>query len=405
MHESDVLIIGAGPAGSVAANMLARRGFSVTVLERSHFPRFSIGESLLPQSMEFLDTAGLLPAARAAGFQYKNGAIVYANPRDTTTFDFRDKSCSGWNDTWQVERARFDKALADAASATGAQVRFGETITAIAINADESVLDTVDADGTTRQYRARFTLDASGAGRVLARHMSLVLPTQAPPRTALFTHVADHITTPDYDRCKILIGIHPEHQDVWYWLIPFRARASVGVVGPVEKILETGDELAALQGWIGAMPRFATLLADAQWDDKIRRIRGYAAEVSQLHGPGFALLGNAGGFLDPVFSSGVTVAMKSAVLASNLLIRQLDGETVDWDAGFERPLRAGYSVFRGFVDAWYRGDLQKIFFAREQRQSVRRQLCSILAGYVWNTDNPYTHRTDNRLRALAQHCS
>lgn len=403
MHDSDVLIIGAGPAGTVAATLLARQGFSVTVLERAVFPRFSIGESLLPQCMAFLETAGLLSAAEAARFQTKDGAIVTDGAR-STTFWFGDKSSPGWDDTWHVERARFDQVLAQAAIDAGVHIRFGEAITEAVIDAGRSVLRTRDADGAEREYHARFTLDASGAGRVLARQMSLDSPTGLAPRAALFTHAADRISAPDYDRCKILLGIHPGHDDIWYWLIPFPTRASIGVVGPVEKLRGADEASPRLHAWIDQMPLFAALLADAQWDSPAREMRGYAAAVSRLHGPGYALLGNAGGFVDPVFSSGVTVAMKSAVLAAGLLGRQLGGETVDWDSGFERPLRDGSEVFRAFIEAWYRGDLQKIFFAPRQPDSVRRHLCSILAGYVWDADNPYTHRTERRLTALAQAC-
>lgn len=403
MHDSDVLIIGAGPAGTVAATLLARQGFSVTVLERAVFPRFSIGESLLPQCMAFLDAAGLLAAAEGAGFQTKDGAIV-TNGARSTTFRFGEKSCPGWDDTWHVERARFDHVLAEAAIDAGVHIRFGEAITEAAIDAGRSVLRTRNADGTERDYHARFTLDASGAGRVLARQMSLDSPTGLAPRAALFTHAADRISAPDYDRRKILLGIHPRHDDIWYWLIPFPTRASIGVVGPVEKLGGAEEASPRLRAWIDQMPRFATLLADAQWDSPAREMRGYAASVSRLHGPGYALLGNAGGFVDPVFSSGVTVAMKSAVLAAGLLGRQLGGETADWDNGFERLLRDGSEVFRAFIEAWYRGDLQKIFFAPRQPDSVRKHLCSILAGYVWDADNPYTRRTESRLTALAQAC-
>src|SRR5699024_4674118 len=105
---------------------------------------------------------------------------------------------------------------------------------------------------------------------------------------------------------------------------------------------------------------------------------------------------------DPVFSSGVTVALKSAVLAVDLVPRELAGGTVGWDAEFQPPLRAGTTVFKGFVEAWYRGDLQKIFFSYKRAPAIYGHLCSILAGYVWDDQNPYTHRTDQRLTALAQ---
>lgn len=403
MRSSDVLIIGAGPAGTVAAAMLARRGVSVTVLERSVFPRFSIGESLLPQCMAFLEAAGLLSAVQGAGFQLKDGAVV-TDSDHATTLRFAEKSSPGWDYTWEVERARFDHLLADAAAEAGARLHFGETLTEAEIDAEGSVLRTSDADGGQHEYRARFTLDASGAGRVLPRRLGLDRPSRMPPRAAVFTHVEDRITAPDYDRCKFLLGIHPEHHDIWYWLIPFPTRASVGVVCPVEYMADDEPASARLRQRVAEMPLLAELLADAEWDTPVKEMRGYATSVEKLYGPGYALLGNAGEFLDPVFSSGVTLAMKSSVLAAELLSRQLRGEAVDWEAGFERPLREGAGVFGAFIDAWYRGTLQTIFFASEQAGPVRRHLCSILAGYVWDADNPYTHSSERRLAALATAC-
>ena len=133
-----------------------------------------------------------------------------------------------------------------------------------------------------------------------------------------------------------------------------------------------------------------------------REIRGYASAVSSMHGPRFALLGNAGKFLDPVFSSGVTIALKSAALAVPLAVRELRGERVDWDAEFTEPLMLGVDTFQGYVETWYEGDLQTIMFCPNRPQRVYELLCSVLAGYAWDTENPYVGQSGRRLRALAQ---
>jgi flavin-dependent dehydrogenase len=133
-----------------------------------------------------------------------------------------------------------------------------------------------------------------------------------------------------------------------------------------------------------------------------REIRGYATAVSSLHGKNFALLGNAGKFLDPVFSSGVTIALKSAALAVPLAHRQLQGETVDWDAEFSEPLMLGVDTFKGYVETWYEGALQTIMFSDKRPPRVYELLCSVLAGYAWDTENPYVGKSGRRLRALAQ---
>ena len=134
----------------------------------------------------------------------------------------------------------------------------------------------------------------------------------------------------------------------------------------------------------------------------VGEIVGYAAKVSRLHGAGFALLGNAAEFLDPVFSSGVTIAMKSAKLAADLLDRQFRGEATDWETQFAEPLMYGVETFRSFVNGWYNGDLQDVIFFEQKDPVIRRMICSVLAGYAWDAKNPYTGpQSARRLRALA----
>jgi flavin-dependent dehydrogenase len=124
-----------------------------------------------------------------------------------------------------------------------------------------------------------------------------------------------------------------------------------------------------------------------------------------MHGPGFALLGNAAEFLDPVFSSGVTIAMKSASLAADLLDKQFKGERVDWQVQFAEALNYGVETFRSFVTGWYDGSLQDVIFYQKQDPAIRRMICSVLAGYVWDETNPYTGpKSGQRLRALAHVC-
>ena len=221
-HDTtDVAIIGAGPSGAAAAAWLARRGINVRVIERQRFPRFSIGESLLPQCMVHLEACGLLDAVQTGDFQFKNGAAFTWRDR-YAAIDFRDKFSPG-----------------------------------------------------------------------LAR------PSTLESRCALFTHIEDRIDCSHYDRDKILIGLHPEHSGIWYWLIPFsQGRASVGVVGDRATLEAAGvDDNERLWHFLHAEPRLNKLLANAKAIRDIGRLEGYSADVEQLHGPGFALLGNAGEFL------------------------------------------------------------------------------------------------------------
>ena len=406
-HDTtDVAIIGAGPSGAAAAAWLAQRGLDVRVIERSRFPRFSIGESLLPKCMLDLEACGLLEAATAAGFQPKNGAAFTWRDRHAA-IDFRDKFSSGPGTTWQVERADFDQHLIEGARQLGAKVEFETRVDAFTSDDQRPSLTLVDAQGERRSLQARFVLDASGYGRVLARLTGLAQPSTLESRCALFTHIEDRIDCPHYDREKILIGLHPEHAGVWYWLIPFRdGRASVGVVGDRSTLDAAGiDDTQRLWHFIHAEPRLARLLTNASAIRDIGRLEGYSTDVQRLHGPGFALLGNAGEFLDPVFSSGVTIALDSALRAAPLVERQLAGEKIDWDRQFEQPLRRGIATFRDFVDAWYDGRLPRIILGDQQNPRIRAMISSVLAGYAWDEENPFVNASHRRLTSLANACA
>ena len=405
MEQRDVIVIGAGPAGSIAGALLKQRGWDVLVLEGQRFPRFSIGESLLTHCLDFVDEAGMLPAVQAAGFQFKNGA-AFIRGDEYGDIDFSEKFTPGRDTTYQVQRAAFDKILADEAEKQGVEIRYEVRVTSVDLNDGSPRVLARDASGHEHAVAARFILDASGFGRTLPKLLQLETPSNFPVRNAVFTHVADHIPDGAFDRNKIQVVVHPRQRDVWYWLIPFQqGRCSLGVVAKKEFFdaypSEPGERIRTL---VNEEPFLRRLLEKAEWDTPVRELSGYAANVKAMHGKGFALLGNAAEFLDPVFSSGVTIAMRSASMAAALLDRQLRGETVDWDAEFELPLRRGVDTFRAYVHAWYDGRFQDIMFGKNQPPGIRRMICSILAGYAWDQENPFVADPERRLDVIAQLC-
>jgi flavin-dependent dehydrogenase len=169
------------------------------------------------------------------------------------------------------------------------------------------------------------------------------------------------------------------------------------------------DRQSVLQQFIAEEPGLSALLQNAVFDTPVNSISGYSANVKSLYGKGYALLGNAGEFLDPVFSSGVTIAMKSASLAADVLDRQFNGLPADWQSDFAEPLQKGVETFRTFVTSWYEGGLQDVVFYQhlkkiEQKNDIKQMICSILAGYVWDENNPYVKNHRLRLKTLVELC-
>lgn len=404
-NKANIIIIGAGPSGSIAGALLQNQGFQVTILERQLFPRFSIGESLLPQCMEFIKQAGMMDAVMNAGFQYKNGAS-FAYKKQQAEFSFENKFTPGIGTTFQVQRGRFDKLLADEAVRMGVEIHWQMEVIAADFAVDRPQLTVRNEQGQVLIYCADFVLDASGFGRILPKLLDLESPSKFPVRQALFGHIEDRITDSQFDRNKIRITVHPEHQDVWYWLIPFsNGRSSVGVVAEPEFFQAWGENYdKAIQTIIKQDSSLMRLLENAVFDDTINTIIGYSANVKSLYGKGYALLGNAGEFLDPVFSSGVTIAMKSASLAADILARQFNDETVDWQQDYALPLQRGVNTFRVFVDAWYDGRFQDVVFHLRQQPEVKAMISSILAGYAWDENNPYVKNARPRLDTLVELC-
>jgi flavin-dependent dehydrogenase len=406
MECRPIVVVGAGPAGAIAAALLKRQGHDVLIIERQQFPRFSIGESLLSHCLDFVEEAGMLDAVKAAGFQLKNGA-AFACGEHYSAFDFGETFSNGKPTTFQVQRAHFDKLLADEAARQGVEIRYQQTITAADFAGEQPVLDVQRADGTQYRVQAGFVLDASGYGRVLPRLLDLEAPSNFPLRQAVFTHVEDRIDDQGFDREKILVTVHPAMRDVWFWSIPFSdGRCSVGVVASAERFKDKPSDLdACLRAFIDETPSLSRVLQNAVWDTPARTIGGYAANVKTLHGKGFALLGNAAEFLDPVFSSGVTIAMRSASMAAAVLHRQLQGEAVDWENEFAVPLKRGVDTFRAYVEGWYEGGFQDVIFYPDSTGDIRRMICSILAGYAWDERNPFVAEPKRRLRMLAEICA
>src|ERR1700676_3210008 len=311
IQTTDVLVIGAGPAGTVAASTVNKAGFKVRIVEKMKFPRFVIGESLLPRCMEALEEAGFLDALKEKKFQEKGGAKFVKNGK-TCDYQFADQFTKGWQWTWQVPRADFDKTLADTVEKMGVPIDYESAVTAIEFQGSDSITTVTDKNGKPSQIKARFIIDGSGYGRVIPRLFKMDKPSNLPPRKAFFSHTVDLNRSHSDEPNRITIVVH--EPGVWIWIIPFsNGITSLGFVGNLSFFAKTkGNNEQQLRALIEKEPYLQERFKDVQLIFDPRVLESWSTTTNTFFGEGFVLTGNVTEFLDPVFSSGVTLATVSS---------------------------------------------------------------------------------------------
>ncbi len=406
MKKTDVLVIGAGPAGTVAAAIIKKAGFNVEIVEKTQFPRFVIGESLLPRCLEGMEEAGFMPALQAQGFQEKWGAKFIMNDK-VCDFTFAEQHYeNGYNYAWQMPRADFDLTLANECERMGISVHYLSELTAIEMNEDGSSISTIQKeDGTNWQISAKFIVDGSGYGRVIPRLFNLEMPPGLPTRKTIFCHLTDPKRMEMVEPNRIVV--YAENTDCWIWTIPFSTGiTSVGFVAEPSFFEPFGSDDAIVEKYKNLLahnPNTAYRFQDVEMKFEPRILQGWSATSSTFYGKGYVLTGNVTEFLDPIFSSGVTLATVSAQKAARLVIKHLQGEQVDWEHDYMKFMEQGVDVFRTYVKAWYTGDLYKIFFAEEKVPLYKSQICSVLAGYVWDETNPFVKNHQKAIATLIKY--
>lgn len=393
--EFDVIIIGAGPAGTCAASMLFNQGLKPIIIEKSSFPRFSIGESLLPQNMVFYEEAGLSKIFKENDFTYKDGAQFYwAN--EVQEILFENKSANGPSTTFQVQRDIFDQKITEKLSEKGVDIFFDTEL--IKVDISNFVIAKIKNPQEEKTIKAKFIIDASGFARVLPKVLKLSTSYNAQNRYSVFSHIKTK-SCAGFDTDKILISIDQVERSTWYWTIPLtKNKYSLGVIteeDPSEKDLEK-----LLIDFIKRNPKVEEALNDYSFLIPPKKIQSFTSQTERIYGNKFVLLGNSGEFLDPIFSSGITIALKSASLATPLITKELKGEKVNWEEEYFTPLNYGIKTFHAFVEAWYNGKLQDIIYAKKIDPKIRSHIISILAGYAWDEENPFTKKSKERLIAL-----
>lgn len=396
----DVLIVGAGPSGCVAASYLHAKGFKIKVVEKNIFPRFVIGESLLPRCMDHFEEVGLLDCLKAREFEIKSGAR-FLKGSQVCNFDFSKKHTEGWDWTWQVPRADFDNTLAKELVGRGVDIAFEEEVVAVHFENDISKTTIKDKEGKHKVITAKYIIDSSGYGRVLPRLLDLEKPSELPKHSSIFTHVKD-INRPEGNE-GTLITFDVIDTQTWLWVIPFsNGVTSIGYVGSTD-FLDSfeGDSTEKLTQMLKLSDYFYERFKDVDFIFDPVSIKNYSKSVKQLYGKGYVLTGNSAEFLDPVFSSGVTFATESALLAAKLVTKELQNESVDWEEEYSKYIKYGVNVFASYVKEWYTGNLQKLFFHRPENPEIKKQICAVLAGYVWDKTNPFVTKHNRIIKTFA----
>lgn len=383
----DLAIIGGGPAGSTAAAYARQAGLSVIVIEREPFPRFRIGESLLPAGNTLLREIGAWEKVEAAGFIKKRGALFHtADGSRTREVVFSRGVVPGLTYTYQVERAKFDALLLDHAASLGAETRLATTVTAVASDPAGHTLTLHPADGSANTtVRTRFPLDASGRDHFVPLELKQRLsPLPFPKRIAIYTHLTG-IKRPRGFRAGHTVIVRLD--DGWFWLIPIDAtRTSVGLVTTSAALRASGRTPAeAFWHEVRRSAQLTALMAQAEPTREFTVTADYSYFREKLASERLLLLGDAGGFYDPIFSSGVYLAGFSARAAVAAVVRAHREDRPlrpAEQATYTRRIRRHADVFRHLITAFYDNASFSVFMTPRAPLGIDRGVNSIVAGHA-----------------------
>lgn len=385
----DAVVCGGGPGGSTAATLLARKGYRVVLFERERFPRFHIGESLLPWNVPLFERIGVLGKIRAAGMQVKMGARFYHQGTDLTRpVTFAAGIDADHPSAFQVKRADFDRLLLDHSRESGALVFEEAKVDEVLFTPEgraHGVRVTPAGEKEPRTVEARVVVDATGRDALMARHLGGRQRDAQLDRAAAFAHFDGFKRTEGPRGGDIIVITTP---DGWWWFIPFSdGSVSVGIVMPSRRFkTRTGSVEEIFNQSVVESPQARDLLEGFRRVTPVQAIGDYSYKTSRISGDGFCLVGDAACFLDPVFSTGVLLAMTSSELA----VEAIDGALktkARVDAGdfrrFERVYRRAIRRFTRFVHGFYQPHMLETFYTPAPHPWIERAVTTVLGGGVF----------------------
>jgi flavin-dependent dehydrogenase len=405
LPRPEIVVVGGGPAGSTCAARLAQLGRRVLVLEKEVFPRFHLGESLLPCSMAVFDTLGVRDDLEKLYIQ-KHGARFHDDTgaeRTTVRFCFANAMRPTHPYAFQVPRDDFDKVLLDHARKAGVEVRERWEVARVRFDGTRACGVTArDPDGAAHEIDAGFVVDATGRDALLARARRTTVKIPHLDKTALFSHFRGVVRGEGIEEGDIDIIVFPPG---WFWVIPFKdGRTSVGAVVGSAWIRERRhlEPDAMLDAAIAESPTATRLLARAEKLWPGRAIADYSYRVTEVTGPGWIAIGDAGGFIDPLFSTGAHLGMVGGLLGAETIdaaLREGDVSPARFEEWKTRVHR-GTDLFQSAVVAFYTGELVKYLFAADTRTYLRRAITSMLTGDVFD-DAPWQRDLRTRMPKLS----
>jgi flavin-dependent dehydrogenase len=407
----DVVIAGGGPGGSICSAQLAKRGVSVLVLEKAHHPRFHLGESLLPQSMPVLKQVGVFDEV-ASRFIVKRGANFHeSGTLKQSRYDFAEAFDRSTTFAFEVPRDEFDEILARHAQTCGADVREGWTVTKFnldeATNGGFAYVEATDPSGKSHTFETKLAIDATGRDSLIAHATRSTEKVPELDKTAIFSHWNDAWRDEGDRAGDIQIVVFGQAEETgWFWSIPFKdGRTSIGAVvasGWIKKRKVPGAPIQNLYDQaIAESPAMQRIVSGAKQSMPAAAAADFSFRVRDLAGPGWLVIGDAGGFIDPLFSTGAHLAMYGGFHAANTIADALSrgalkqGDFVAWAA----LVRKGAELFLGSVQAFYRGSLTPYLFADDQHPFLRRAITSMLAGDVFTGDERWAREMRARFPA------